>query len=326
MAPQTRAALMLACLLSTAATTAFTQVEQYPARPIRLIVTVPPGGAADLSARIVGQHLSDAFGQSVVIDNRPGGSGIIGADVVAKATPDGYTVLENTITTHGIGLFLFRKLPYDPIRDFAPIVHINTIPLIMVVNRDVPATNVKELIVLAKEKPGEIRFASAGAGSAPHLTGELFKAAAGIDLTHVPYKGSGPAVVDLVANQVQVMFDGAPSLLGQIKSGRLRPLAAASAKRNPLLPELPTFAELGYSGVEAGLWYGLLAPAKTPQSLILKLNTAVNRILALPEVRERFAEQGAVVIGGTPEAFARFMRAEQARWKAVIDQVGLKAD
>jgi len=302
------------------------QGAEYPVRPIRVIVTVPPGGAADFTARLVGQHLGEAFHQTIVIDNRPGASGMIATSLAAKATPDGYTLLQNSTTTHGIGPGLIPKLPYDPLGDFAPVIQINTIPLIMVVNRDVPASSVQELIALAKASPGRIKFASAGVGSAPHMAGELFKLVTGADLTHVPYKGSGPAVVDLASGQVQVMFDGAPSLLAQIKTGRLRPLAAASAKRNRLLPDLPTFAELGYKGVEAGLWYGVLAPAGTPKNVVRKLNTEINRILATPQVQERFAEQGAEVVGGTPERFGAFMRSEIARWGAVVKRAGIKAE
>jgi tripartite-type tricarboxylate transporter receptor subunit TctC len=261
-----------------------------------------------------------------VIDNRPGASGMIATSLAAKATPDGYTLLQNSTTTHGVGPGLIPKLPYDPLGDFAPVIQFNAIPLIMVVNRDVPANSVQELIALAKASPGRIKFASAGVGSAPHMAGELFKLVTGADLTHVPYKGSGPAVVDLASGQVQVMFDGAPSLLAQIKTGRLRPLAAASATRNRLLPDLPTFAELGYKGVEAGLWYGLLAPAGTPKSVIRKLNAEINRILAMPQVQERFAEQGADAVGGTPEQFTAFMRSEIARWSDVVKRGGIKAE
>lgn len=295
----------------------------YPVRPVRIVVTVPPGGAADFTARVIGQELGGALGQTIVIDNRPGAGGTIGTAIAAKATPDGYTLLQNSITTHGIGVHLFSKLPYDPVKDFAPIIHVNTMPLILVVNRDVPAASVRELIALARTKPGDLKFA-AGMGGAPHLTGELFKSALGVDLLYVPYKGSGPAVTDLVAGQVQVMFDGAPSLLAHIGSGRLRPLAAASARRNPLLPELPTFAELGYPGIEAGLWYGLLAPANTPGNIIRKLNAEVNFILARPEIRKRFAAQGAETMGGTPEQFAQFMHEERERWGVVVKRVGIK--
>jgi tripartite-type tricarboxylate transporter receptor subunit TctC len=313
-------------LLATAIAPLCAYGDEYPARPIRFLVTVPPGGAADFTARLVGQHLGEALGQTIVIDNRPGASGTIATNLAAKSSPDGYTLLQNSTTTHGIGPSLYSKLPYDPIKDFAPIIQFNNIPLIMVVNRDVPARSAKELIALAKAKPNALKFASAGQGSAPHMAGELFKLIAGVDMLHVPYKGSGPAVVDLVSGQVQVMFDGAPSLLAQIKAGRLRALAAASAKRNPLLPDLPTFAELGYKGVEAGLWYGLLAPAKTPRSIIQKLNVKINEILAMPEVRARFAEQGAEVAGGTPEQFGAFMRGEIARWGSVVKKAGIKAE
>lgn len=298
----------------------------YPVRPIRVIVTVPPGAGADFTARTIGPHLGGALGNTVVIDNRPGASGIIGTDIAAKAMPDGYTILQASITTHGIGVHLYSKLPYDPVKDFIPIIHITSIPLIMVVNRNVPAASVKNLIAMAKARPGELRFASAGNGTAPHLLGEIFKSTVGVDLLHVPYKGSGPAVVDLAAGHVQVLFGSGVSLLGHINAGRFRPLAAASAKRNPLFPRLPTFEELGYKGIEGSPWYGFLVPARTPRDVVLRLNVEINRILAMPEVRERFSAQGAEVAGGSPEHFGQFMREEIARWGAVVKRVGVKID
>lgn len=277
-----------------------------------------------MTARITGQHLGEGLKQTVLIDNRPGASGVIATDAVAKSKPDGYTLLLTAMTTHGIGVHLLENVPYDPINDFSPVVHINVVPLILVVNRDVPVTSVAELIALAKARPGQINFAAMSPGSAPHLTGELFNAATGSQLVNIPYRGSGRGVMDLVAGQVQVMFDGAPSLLPHIQSGKLRPLAAASARRNPLLPDLPTFSELGYKDIEVGLWYGLLAPAKTPRSSIDRLNAETNRFLRLPEVRERFSQQGAVVAGGTPEDFSQFMKKEQDRWGVLIKRIGLK--
>ena len=318
---------IVSCLLLVTQTgSAWSQTDLYPSRPIRILVQSAPGGAADFTARVTGQYLGDALKQTILIDNRPGASGVIATDFVAKAKPDGYTLLLTAMTTHGIGVHLITNAPYHPANDFAPVVHINTVPLILVVNQDVPVRSVQELIAMAKTKPGELNFAAMSPGSAPHLTAELFKAATGTDIVSVPYKGSGQGVPALVAGQVHVMFDGAPSLVAHIKSGRLRPLAAASARRNPLLPDLPTFAELGFKNIEVGLWYGLLAPAQTPKASIVKLNMEVNRFLALPEVRARFEQQGAEAVGGTPEQFAEFMRLEQARWGRLIKQIGLKIE
>jgi tripartite-type tricarboxylate transporter receptor subunit TctC len=298
----------------------------YPTRPIRILVTVPPGGAADFIARAVGGKLAESLGQAVVVENRAGASGTIAAEAVAKAAPDGYTLLQNSITTHGIGPHLYPALPYDTVKDFAPITLLATLPLIMTVNADMPAGSVKEFVELAQRKPGGFSFASSGNGGAPHMAGELFREIAGIDLVHVPYKGSGPAVVDLVAGRVQVMFDAAPSLLPHIQSGRLRPLAAASPQRNPLLPNVPTFAEAGYPGIEVSLWYGILAPAGTPRPVVDRLNAEIVKILGTADMRERLNTRGGEVAPTTPEAFSTFMRDEMARWGVVVRKAGVKAD
>jgi tripartite-type tricarboxylate transporter receptor subunit TctC len=245
---------------------------------------------------------------------------------VAKAAPDGYTLLQNSITTHGVAPLIFAKLPYDSFKDLAPITLLSQIPLIMVVSAEVPAGSVADFVALAKGKPGSFSFASSGAGGAPHLTGELFRSVTGIDLVHVPYKGSGPAVTDLVAGRVQVMFDGAPALLAHVRTGKLRVLAAASPQRNPLAPDVPTFAELGYPGIEVALWYGLMAPAGTPRAIVDRLNAELARILNLPDIRERFAAQGAAATPTTPEQFAQFMRREIARWEPVVKRAGVKAE
>jgi tripartite-type tricarboxylate transporter receptor subunit TctC len=277
----------------------------YPSRTIRIIVTVPPGGAADFIARLVGGKLSESVGHPVVVENRGGAGGTIAAEAVAKAPADGYTLLQNSITTHGIGPHLYSKLPYDPVRDFSPVSGLALLPLIMAVNADLPAKNMDELMVFSRNNP--INFASSGNGGAPHMAGELFKSVTGANMLHVPYKGSGPAVADLVGGRVQVMFDAAPSLIAHIRSGKLRVLAAASPERNRLLPEVPTFAELGYPKIVVSLWYGLLAPAATPRFVIEKLNGEIIKTLQSPDVRERFLAQGAEPMPGTPEAFAAFM-------------------
>jgi tripartite-type tricarboxylate transporter receptor subunit TctC len=298
----------------------------YPSHPIQLVVTVPPGGAADLVARIVGAKLADALGQPVVISNRGGAGGTIAAAAVAKSDPDGYTLLLNTITTHGIGPHLYANLPYDPIKDFAPVILIAKLPLIMAVSADLPARSVNDVITLAKAKPGQLAFASAGNGSAPHLTGELFKLVTGTDLLHVPYRGSGPAVVDLVAGRVAIMFDAAPSLLPFITAGKLRVLAAASAQRHRLMPDVPTLAEFGYPRMDVSLWYGISGPADTPRPIVRQLNAELVKILAMPDIRQSLADQGADIKSGTPEDFGSFMRDEQARWGAVVKQAGIKPE
>ena len=285
---------------------------------------LPPGGAADFIARLVGGKLSESLGQPVLVENRGGAGGTIAADAVAKAAPDGYTVLQNSITTHGVGPHLYSKLPYDPVKDFAPVSGLALLPLIMAVNADLPAKSVSELLAFAKLN--SLNFASSGNGGAPHMAAELFKSVTGAPLTHVPYKGSGPAVADLVGGRVQIMFDAAPSLIAHIRSGRLRVLAAASAERNRLLPEVPTFGELGYPKVAVSLWYGLLAPAGTPKPIVEKLNREVARALGSPDVREKLLAQGAEPMPGTPEAFASFMQEEMAKWAPVVKQAGVKLD
>src|SRR5215470_7426077 len=298
----------------------------YPTHPIQLVVTVPPGGAADFVARLVGAKLAEALGQSVIIANRGGAAGTTAAAGVAKSEPDGYTLLLNTIATHGIGPHLYANLPYDPAKDFAPVILLAKFPLIMTVTAMLPARSVADVITLAKARPGQLAFASAGTGGAPHLAGELFKTLAAIDLLHVPYRGSGPAVVDLIAGRVAMMFDAAPSLLPFIMSGQLRPLASASPQRHRLLPEIPLFAELGYERMDISLWYGVAAPAGTPPAIMQRLNVELVKILDMAEVRKSLTDQGADIEGGTAAAFGTFMREEQVRWGAVIKQAGIKAE
>jgi tripartite-type tricarboxylate transporter receptor subunit TctC len=298
--------------------------QDYPNRPVRLIVTVPPGGAADFIARLVGAKLGDALGQPVLVENRGGAGGTIAADAVAKAAPDGYTLLQNSITTHGVGPHLYSKLPYDPVKDFSAVSGLALLPLIMAVNAELPAKTVNDVVALAKKE--NLNFASSGNGGAPHMAAELFKSVTGAPITHVPYKGSGPAVADLVGGRVQIMFDAAPSLIAHIRAGKLRVLAAASAERNRLLPEVPTFAELGHPRVAVSLWYGLLAPAATPAAIVTRLNAEVAKILQSADVREKLAAQGAEPMPGTPQAFASFMREEMAKWAPVVKQAGVKLD
>jgi len=323
---------IIGVLLALAALVCGHDVEaqsSFPGRPIQLVVTVPPGGAADFVARLVGAKLGEALGQSVVVSNRGGAGGTTAAGVVAKSDPDGYTLLLNTIGTHGIGPHIYATLPYDPVKDFAPIILIARLPLILTVNAELPVHSVAELIALARSRAASSRplaFASSGSGGAPHLSGELFKILIGTDLLHVPYRGSGPAVVDLIAGRVAIMFDAAPSLWPFISAGQLRPLAALSAQRHRLLPDIPTFAELGYPRLDIALWYGMVAPAGTPRSIVERLNGELVKILDMPEIRRSLADQGADVAGGSPKDFGTFMRDESARWGAVVQQAGIKPE
>ncbi|MEY4652564.1 MAG: hypothetical protein RI884_1145 [Pseudomonadota bacterium] len=316
-----------AILLASGVAGAWAQgAANYPNRPIKLIVTVPPGGAADFIARLLASKLSTSMGQQVVVENKAGASGSLAADFVAKSAPDGYTLLQSSITTHGIGPHLMAKLPYDPVTSFAPIATLASLPLIMTVNAELKTANLSEFVAAAKDKPGKLAFASSGNGGAPHMAGELFKIATSVDMIHAPYRGSGPAVADLVGGQVQVMFDGAPSLLPHITTGKIRAVAAASPRRNALLPNVPTFAELGYPSVNVALWYGLMAPAGTPADIIARLNREVNQALKAPDVLERFAAQGTEAVGGTPEQASAFMRQELDRWGPVVKKAGVVAN
>ena len=300
--------------------------ELYPSRSITLVVPVPPGGAADFIARLLGQKLSERLGQPVIISNRSGASGTIASDNVAKSAADGYTLLLNSITTHGIGPHLYANLPYDPVQDFAPIALVANLPLIMTIYANAPMKSVAEVVGYAKANPGKLSFASSGNGGAPHLAGELFKIVGGVDMLHVPYRGSGPAVLDVAAGRVDIMFDAAPSLLGMIEGGKLRPLAAASTERLAILPELPTFAELGMKGMEISLWYGIVAPAKTSPAIIVRLNADLQAILKMSDVQKSFAKQGAAAMFGSPPDYAAFMQAESQRWGAIVRKNNIKID
>ncbi len=300
--------------------------EGFPQRPIRLVVPVPPGGAADFTARIIGMKLTESLGQNIVVENRGGAAGTIASDLVAQATGDGYTLLFSSSTTHGISPLIYKKLPYDPMKSFTHIALINTIPAVMVVHQSVPAKSVKEFVALAKSKPNTFLFGSSGSGSPPHLLGELFKMVTGAPITHVPYKGSGPAVVDLAGGQLHAMLDGLPSLIAQIKSGRLRPLAAASAKRSAVLPDLPTMAEAGYPGVEGGLWYGISGPAGVPAAAAERLSKAVFAATALPDVKERFATVGGFSSPLGPKEYTEFIRKEMVKWAPVVKASGARVD
>jgi len=300
--------------------------QTYPNHPIRLVVPFPPGGTTDILAREVGERLTATLGQPVVIDNRAGAGGNIGADIVAKAAPDGYTLLMATVGTHAINASLYRKLPYDHIKDFAPVVLVAGVPNVLVVTPSLPVHSVAELIRLAKEKPGQLNFASSGNGTSIHLSGELFKTMAGVDMTHVPYKGSAFALTDLMAGQVQLMFDNLPSSLPHIKAGKLRAIAVTSSQRAPALPDVPTIAESGLPGFEASAWFGIVAPAGTPAAIVSRINADVNQWLRSPEAADKLLAQGAIAAGGTPEQFVAHIRAETDKWARVVKASGAKVD
>ena len=317
--------LVIAAMLAFALP-AQAQAQDYPNKVITLVVPVPPGGAADFIARTLGQKLQDVLGQPVVISNRGGASGTIASDNVAKAQPDGYTILLNSITTHGIGPHLYTSLPYDSVKDFAPIMLVAKLPLVMTIHSERPTKSVPEVIAFSKANPGKLSFASSGNGGAPHLAGELFKIVTGTEMLHVPYRGSGPAVVDVAAGRIDIMFDAIPSLLPMIQADKLRPLAAASSERNPILPSTPTFNELGLKGMEVSLWYGIVGPAALPQPIVQKLNAELTKILAMPDVQQAFAKQGALPGGGSPQDYAAFMRDESARWGEVVRKNNIKLE
>ena len=300
--------------------------NEYPQRPIRLVVPVPPGGAGDFTGRLIGSKLAESFGQYIVVENRGGAAGVIATEFVSKAAADGYTLLLSSSTTHGISPVLYRKLPYDAMKDFTHIGLLATIPGMMAVYQAVPAHTVKELVALAKARPGTLLFGSSGSGGPPHLMGELFKSISGAPIVHVPYKGSGPAVIDLVSGQIQIMFDGLPSLLGQIKAGRLRALAAASANRSSVLPDIPTMAEAGFPGVEGGLWYGISGPAGVPRGVVDRVSREITAVLMATDVKERFATQGAFVSPLGPREYADFIRKEMNKWGPVVKASGATID
>jgi len=303
------------------AQTAASDSGKFPDKPVRLIITVPPGGASDFVARALSEGFAKELGTPVLVENKAGANGTIASAFVARAPADGYTLLQAGISTHGIGPYFYDKLTYDPFKDLIPVGALAEFPIILAVNAQLPVNSVKDLIELAKKK--NLSFASAGTGSAPHLSGELFKTEANIELVHVPYKGSAPAVVDVASGQVDMMFDGIPALLPHIKSGKLRPIAAVSIKRNSLLPDLPTFTELGYPTMVASVWYGLMAPAGTPEPVVQYINTALNKTLAVPELQKKLEDGGAIVMPGSPADFGAFMQKDYARWGQVIKKSGI---
>src|ERR1035437_8206585 len=311
------AALLLAPCLAVA--------QSYPAKPVRMIVPFPPGGGTDVIARVTAQHLSRYWGQPVVVDNKPGASGIIGSDIVAKSVADGYTLLLQS-TQHSINLNLYKQLPYDTLRDFVPVAYIAAAPFLMLVHPAVPASNVQELIAYIKTQPGGINYASSGIAGGAHLAGAMLATAAGVQFTHIPYKGGGPALADVIGGQVPLVFDPIPSSIGHVRGGRLKVIAITSAQRSALMPEVPTVAESGVPGFAVSSFFALYAPAATPKDIINKINADVNRILELPDVKEQFAALGAEPIAMTPDQFALQLRTEIAKFAKAIKDSGAKAE
>ncbi len=305
---------------------ALAAAQTYPAKAIRLIVPFAPGGNVDITARAIGPALAEALGQQIIIDNRGGAGGTIGADLVAKAAADGYTLLMGSNSTVSVAPALYPKNPYDPVRDFAPVSLVSEVPFVLVLHPSVPAKNAQELIALAKSKPGRMTMASAGTGSSNHLVGELFQSMTGTKLTHVPYKGSGPALVDLMGGQVDMHFDQLPSAIGYIKSGKIKALAVTTQKRAAEMPLVPSLAESGVRGFDASGITGVLAPANTPRAIIDRLNAAALKVLALPATKERLAGFGATAIPGTPEAFAAFIKEDFAKWSKVVKDANIKVE
>jgi len=300
--------------------------DSYPSRPVRLIAPFSAGGGVDIVARYLALKLTEKWGQQVVVDNRTGATGIIGTEIAAHSPPDGYTLILGNAATHAVNVSLFKKLPYDAVKDFAPVTLIGRVPEMLVVHPALPAANVRELIALAKAKPGELAFGSAGAGSPPHLAGELFQFLAKVKLVHVPYKGSAPALADLIGGQISMYFSNILSAVPFVKSGRLRGLGVTSEKRSVVAPEIPTIAESGLPGYEDYNWYGILAPKGTPRAILTQLHADIGQVVRGRDMEERLTKDGAEVIASTPDEFARFIREEIDRYARIVKASGLRAE
>ncbi|MDB5809238.1 MAG: LacI family transcriptional regulator [Betaproteobacteria bacterium] len=306
-------------------TAAFAGAQNYPTRPIRWIVPVPAGSTTDIVSRLVGQKINEAWGQQVIVDNRAGGAMIVGSEIIAKATPDGYTV-GTLLTPTIVNPFVLKNLPYDTLKDFTPVSLMVMVPGVMTMNPSVPANNLKEVIALAKANPGKYNYGSPGQLTSGHLSMEMLKVTAGINMTYIPYKGGAPAIADLIGNQIQFLISGPPGVLPQIKSGRLKAIATTAAKRSPGLPDTPTFAEAGLPGYDTYEWYGVFAPGNMPKDVLAKLSNEIARIVKLPDVSEKLIAQGAIPVGNTPAEFSAFVKREMDTWGKVAQQVGLKPD
>jgi tripartite-type tricarboxylate transporter receptor subunit TctC len=325
----TRRGFTLALAATVAAGTLATgpaAAQAFPTKPVTIIVPFAAGGTTDILARVIGEALKKELGQPVVIDNRAGAGGNIGGALAAKATADGHTLFMGTVGTHAINASLYKKMPFDHVKDFAPLTRVAMVPNLLVANPARPYNNVKELIAYAKANPGKVSFGSSGNGSSIHLSGELFNSMAKVDMIHVPYKGSAPAVTDLVGGQIDIMFDNMPSAIQHVRSGRLKALAVTTAKRSPELPNVPTIAEAGVPGYEATSWFGMFAPANTPAPVVAKLNAALVKVLSDAEVKKKLAEQGAEPYSEKPEQFAEFIRKETAKWSQVVKAAGASVD
>jgi tripartite-type tricarboxylate transporter receptor subunit TctC len=322
---------MRACLSALALTALCTlplsaHAQDYPTRPIRLVVPFPPGGPNDIIGRVLGQKMQDLLGQSIVIDNRAGAGGALGTDNIAKSEPDGYAIAIASAGALAISFSLQDRILYDPLKDLSPVTLVAKVPELLVASTDLPVSNVKELIALAKARPGAINYGSTGPGSMPHLAAELLRINAHIDIVHVPYRGAAPAVNDLLGHQVQVMFLDLPILLPQIQAGAIKALAVGGRLRVPALPDLPTMSEAGFPQIEADNWYGMVAPARTPRAIVAKLNAAAVAAIKAGEVQAKLASQGAILVGNSPEEFATFMREDIAKWSAVVRAAGIKVN
>ena len=317
---------LIGAALALATSPSLAQPSAFPDRPIHFVVGFTPGGPSDILSRALGQKLAEQWGQQVVIENRPGAGGNIAAEAVARSAPDGYTWLLGNNSILATNASLYRKLGYDPVKDFAPVALVAIQPNILVVNQQVPAGSVSELIALARAKPGQLNYASSGSGAAAHLSGELFKAMTGVDMVHVPYKGAQPALTDVIAGQAQLMFATSASVLPHVKTGRLRALAVTTAQRSATVPELPTVAEAGVPGFESITWHGVVVPAATPAPLVQRLNRDIVAVLQMPDVRERLAALGAEVVGGTPSDFADYIAKEIPKWSKVVKDSGARAE
>ena len=300
--------------------------QPYPNRPLRIVVPFPPGGGTDIGTRIVAQKLQEAWGQAVIVENKPGAAGIVGTELTAKSAPDGYTFMMGNIGTHAINVSLYKKLAYDPVKDFAPVSMVADLPLLLLVHPSVPANSVKELIALAKSQPGKLNFSSSGAGGSMHVAAELFKSMTGVDMVHIPYKGGAPAVADLLSGQVALSFSTVLETIQHVKAGKVRALAVTNDHRSIALPDLPTIAEAGLPGYQSISWLALFAPAGTPKEIVNKVSAESVRILTLPDVKERLLAQGAEPIGSTPEQLAATLAADIAKYAKVIRESGYKPE
>jgi tripartite-type tricarboxylate transporter receptor subunit TctC len=319
-----KTALVVVCAIGTGLATS-AHAQNYPAKPIRMVVGYPPGGGTDIVGRMVAQKLSDTLGQTVVIDNRGGAAGSIGTEIAAKSVPDGYTILMGNVAPNAINVSLYSKLGYDPVKDFEPVSLVASTPNILVVQPLFPAKTVPELIALAKAKPGTLNYPSAGLGSSSHLAGELFDNLAGVKMVHIPYKGGGPALTDLLGGQVQLMFATMPAAMPHVRSGRLRAIAVTSVKRSQALPELPTIGET-LKGYDASTWYGVLAPARTPRAIVTRLYDEIVKVLAVADTRDKLLAQGFEPVGSMPAEFAAYIKSEIAKWGKVIKAAGIKPE